>query len=262
MQSLRGQRVLLVNDDGIDAPGIRVLEEVVREFTDDVWVVAPDDERSGAARSLSITVPVRVRQVDDRHFAVRGTPTDCVVLAYHELMQDRPPDVLLSGINRGANLGEDVSYSGTAAAAMEGLTLGMKSVALSLVFTFGGEKYWDTARRHCPAVLDFLLGQPWPDARFYNVNFPDCPPDEVSGMRITRQGNRPPGSFIPERRIDGRDVPYYWIKLNYRDGEMQDGTDLTAVYHKAVSITPMHLDQTDYALRDRLAEQLGAGSAG
>jgi 5'-nucleotidase len=144
---LGDHRVLIVNDDGIEAHGIKMLEEIAREFTDDVWVVAPDEEKSGFSHSISMTIPIRVRKVDDRHFAVKGTPTDCALLAIYEFMGGRPPTVLLSGINRGANLAEDITYSGTAAAAMEGALLGIRSIALSQVFEIGGEVHWSTARR-------------------------------------------------------------------------------------------------------------------
>ncbi len=134
MHRLSKHRLLLVNDDGIDAPGIILLEKIARRYTDEVWVVAPDEEKSGASHSISMNMPVRVRKRDDRHFAITGTPTDCVLLAIYEIMSEKPT-MLLSGINRGANLGEDITYSGTAAAAMEGALIGIPSVALSQVFT-------------------------------------------------------------------------------------------------------------------------------
>src|SRR5258708_3784071 len=141
-------RVLIVNDDGIDAPGIVLLEELVRTFTDQVWVVAPDEERSGAGHSLSLSHPIRVRQRDDRHFAIKGTPTDCTLLGVYDLMGGEKPDVLLSGINRGPNLAEDITYSGTASAAIEGAMLGIPSIALSQIMTYQSEVHSDTARRY------------------------------------------------------------------------------------------------------------------
>ena len=137
--SPKPHRILVVNDDGIDAEGIKLLEELAHRWTDDVWVVAPDEEKSGFSHAISMTVPVRMRKIDDRHYAVKGTPTDCALLGIYELMGDLLPTVLLSGVNRGANLAEDVTYSGTAAAAMEGALLGIRSIALSQVFTIGGE---------------------------------------------------------------------------------------------------------------------------
>ena len=135
-------RILLTNDDGIDAPGIKVLEEIVRAFTDDIWVVAPDHEKSGAGHSVSLHTPIRLRKTSERHYAVMGTPTDCVLMAFYEIMKDRKPTFLLSGINNGANLAEDVTYSGTIAAAMEGTLIGLRSIALSVVRPLG-----ETAQR-------------------------------------------------------------------------------------------------------------------
>lgn len=258
MKNLHNARVLLVNDDGIDAPGIKLLETLVRRYTDDVWVVAPDEEKSGASHSLSITMPVRLRKVDDKRYAVKGTPTDCVLLAVHELMPDTPPDLVLSGINRGANLAEDITYSGTAAAAMEGMALGIPSIALSQVFNLGEAISWEACEHYCCEVLEFLLAQPWPVDCFINVNFPSLPADQVQGIRITRQGHRPPGSFTPERRIDGRDVPYYWIKLTYKDGNIEPGTDLEAMRDRFISITPAQLDLTADSLRMSLERALAA----
>ena len=158
---LGDHRVLIINDDGIEAHGIKLLEEIAREFTDDVWVVAPDEEKSGFSHSISMTIPIRVRKVDERHFAVKGTPTDCALLAIYEFLGGRPPTVLLSGINRGANLAEDITYSGTAAAAMEGALLGIRSIALSQVFEIGGQVHWSTARHFAPPILERLLACDW-----------------------------------------------------------------------------------------------------
>ena len=250
-------RILLVNDDSIHGDGIVLLERLVRQFTDDIWVVAPDEEKSGASHSLSLTQPIRVRQIDDRHWAIKGTPTDCALLAIYEFMKDTPPTVLLSGINRGANLAEDITYSGTAAAAMEGCLLGIRSVALSQVFTIGGQPHWDTAEKYAPPVLERLLTCDWEAGTFVNVNFPDCPSGEVTGIRITRQGQRPPGSFRPLGRIDARNMPYYWIQMTYADGGEEAETDLEAMRDKAVSVTPMHLDLTAEGFRGRLGQVFG-----
>jgi 5'-nucleotidase len=251
MHKLSKHRLLLVNDDGIDAPGIILLEKIMRRYTDDIWVVAPDEEKSGASHSISMNVPVRVRRRDERHFAIKGTPTDCVLLGIYEIMTERPT-LLLSGINRGANLGEDIIYSGTAAAAMEGALLGIPSVALSQVFAPRAKVPWDTAERYTPIVLEALMEAEWQPNNFVNVNFPDALPDEVTGTRVTSQGQRPPGSFRPERRVDARDVPYYWIKLAYEVGGFDRGTDLEAIRDKALSITPVQLNMTAHPFREQL----------
>ena len=253
---LGDHRVLIVNDDGIEAHGIKMLEEIAREFTDDVWVVAPDEEKSGFSHSISMTIPIRVRKVDDRHFAVKGTPTDCALLAIYEFMGGRPPTVLLSGINRGANLAEDITYSGTAAAAMEGALLGIRSIALSQVFEIGGEVHWSTARRFAPPILERLFACDWEAGSFVNVNFPDASPEKVGRTRVTSQGRRLPGSFRPVRRVDERAFPYYWIKLTYNTGELEEGTDLQAISEDDVSVTPMHLDFTSKPFRHALERAL------
>lgn len=244
MSALARERILLVNDDGIEGPGMRLLERLVREVCDDVWVVAPDEERSGSAHSLSITLPVRARRLEEKRYAVKGTPTDCVLLAHHEFMRDAPPTLVISGINRGANLGEDITYSGTLSAALEGALLGMRAIAISQVFSFGSEPHWDTSERYTIELLEKLVAAEWPEDVFYNINFPDCAADDVTGVEVTSQGRRPPGSFVPERRVDGREVPYYWIRLLYKEGDFPPGTDLAAAAHGAVSVTPLHPDMT------------------
>jgi len=237
-------KVLIVNDDGIDARGILLLEEVARTFTDQVWVVAPDEERSGAGHSLSVIHPIRVRRRDDRHFAIKGTPTECTLLGVHDLMGGVRPDLLLSGINRGRNLAEDITYSGTVAAAIEGAMLGIPSIALSQAITHQSKTHWDTARQYAPRVIRRLLTMNWRPGTVVNVNFPNCTPDSVTGIQITSQGMRPPGSFRPVKRVDERHVPYYWIKADYLEGGEAEGNDLRAALDNAVSVTPLHLDMT------------------
>jgi 5'-nucleotidase len=244
MAATNRPRILIVNDDGIDAPGIVLLEEIARGFTDDVWVVAPDEERSGAGHSLSLTYPIRLRQRDARHFAVKGTPTDCALLGVYELMPDRRPDVLLSGINRGPNLAEDITYSGTASAAIEGAMLGIPSISLSQIITYQSEIHWGTSRKYAPIVIEQLLRMKWRPGTFVNVNFPNCPPEAVTGIRVTRQGLRPAGTFRPMPRVDERHVPYYWIKIAFPHGGEEDGNDLRAAADRAVSVTPLQIDMT------------------
>ena len=216
----------------------------MRLFTDDVWVVAPDEERSGAGHSLSLSHPIRVRRRGPRHFAIKGTPTDCALLGVYELMQDGRPDVLLSGINRGPNLAEDITYSGTASAAIEGAMLGIPAVALSQIITYQSEIHWATARQYAPIVIERLLAMRWRPGTFVNVNFPNCPPDKVTGIRITSQGLRPAGTFRPVGRVDERHVPYYWIKVAFPHGGEMPGNDLQAAADNAVSVTPLHLNMT------------------
>lgn len=255
-------RILITNDDGIHAPGIAALEEIARAFTDDVWVVAPDQEKSGAGHSVSLTHPIRMRQLDDKRYQIAGTPTDCVLMAVSQFMTDGPPGILLSGINSGANLAEDVSYSGTIAAAMEGTQLGIRSIALSQLRALDGQADFAPAMRYAPALLATLLAlDEWPPGSFINVNFPNCAPAEVSGVRLTTQGQRPPGTFSIDARIDARSQPYYWVKITYASGNEHPQTDLQAIAERAVSVTPIKMDFTDYDWRRTLASVLpGSGN--
>lgn len=239
-----GKRVLIVNDDGIDGPGIKLLEAIARRYTDDVWVVAPDEERSGAGQSISISHPIRFIQRDERHFAVRGTPTDCALLGINTFTGDRKPDILLSGINAGPNLAEDVHYSGTCAAAKEGALLGIPSFAISQMRSYGNPARWETSEAYVPGLLEQIVATEWKPGSFINVNIPNVQPDAITGIRITRQGQRLPGGFLPVERVDERTVPYYWVKICPNPPDLVEGTDLHAVAHGAISITPMQLDLT------------------
>lgn len=253
---MTGKRILIVNDDGIDGEGIKLLERIARVTSDDVWVVAPDEEKSGASQSISIAQPIRYVQRDERHFAVRGSPTDCALLGIHEFLEGRKPDILLSGINSGPNLAEDVLYSGTCAAAKEGALLGIPSVALSQMRSYGVAANWETSAHFIPGILKSLLDMEWRAGSFVNVNVPNVPAAEITGVRITSQGRRPPGGFVPMRRVDERHVPYFWVKIASPVGELIEGTDLHAVSENAISVTPMQLETTCHALIDPLAEAL------
>lgn len=255
---LSRQRVLLTNDDGIHAPGIVLLEKVVRRYTDDVWVVAPSEERSGASHSISMHDPIRHRALDERHHAIKGTPTDCALMGIYKIMPERPT-LLISGINWGANLAEDVTYSGTAAAAMEGALLGVPSIALSQVHHMS-EVHWDTAESFLPEVLEKILSVGLMPGTFVNVNFPPVRPSEVRGIRVVSQGLRPPGSFVPVERVDARTKPYFWIKIAYNPGNMHDGTDLKAIADGEIAISPIQLDMTAHAMMDRLAKVFDTAS--
>lgn len=237
-------RILLVNDDGIHAEGLSLLEAIACEFTDDVWVVAPDEEKSGAAHSISLSVPLRCRKLGERKYAVKGTPADCVMLAIWQLMADAPPTVVLSGINHGENLGDDVIYSGTTGAAMESAVLGIPSIAFSQVRTLGQIPRLDAARAFGKEILAKLLDCSWERGIIVNVNFPDVSPDQVTGVRVTRLGSRPPGTFRPAPEKDGRNLPYYWVKVAYGAGPLEPGTDLTAVKNNEISVTALQVDMT------------------
>ncbi len=256
-QASARHRILITNDDGIHAPGIELLEEIARDISDDVWVVAPDSERSGAGHSVSITNPIRMRQLGPKRYEIGGTPTDCVLMALWQFMSDGRPTVVLSGINSGANLGEDVSYSGTIAAAMEGTLLGIRSIALSQIRPPGGVADYAPSRAFAPGLLRRLIElDAWPQGSFVNINFPDCPVAEVNGVRLTRQGQRPPGSFTIDARVDARNQPYFWVKIQYPEDKAPPDTDLEAVADKAISVTPIRMDFTDHEWRSTLGEAL------
>ncbi|MFM2280588.1 MAG: hypothetical protein RLZZ444_2819 [Pseudomonadota bacterium] len=254
--NLNGHRILLTNDDGIHAPGIILLEKIIRRYTDNVWVVAPSEERSGASHSISMHDPIRLRSLDDRHHAIKGTPTDCALMGIYQLMPE-PPTMLMSGINWGANLAEDITYSGTAAAAMEGALLGVPSIAFSQVHNMS-DVYWDTAETFLPEVLEGILKAGFLPGTFVNVNFPPVPPSEVRGIRVVDQGQRPPGSFLPVKRTDERSKAYFWIKIAYNPGNAHDGTDLKAIADGEIAVSPIQLDMTARAMSERLGKAFGS----
>ncbi len=250
------ERILVTNDDGIRADGLAVLERIARHLAPEVWVVAPEVEQSGAGHSLTLRRPLRIREVAPRRFAIDGTPTDCVMLAVKHLMAGARPDLVLSGVNRGANLGEDVTYSGTIAAAMEGTLLGLPSVALSLHTEDRGIAHWETAERHGPAVVRGVLSVDWPRNGFMNVNFPDVAADEVSGIEVTEEGRRKIGDAI-QVGTDPRGMDYYWIGNQRAEDRHAPGTDLEAVFRGAISVTPLSMDLTDRTMLDPLRGVFG-----
>ena len=185
-------RILLTNDDGIDAPGLHALREIAGQLSKDVWVVAPEVNKSGAGHSLSLNEPLRMRQLDERAYAVRGTPTDCVIMGVRHVLGDKKPDLILSGVNRGANMAEDVTYSGTIAGAFEGTVIGIRSIALSQAYGFESktDPRWSCALEHGADVVRKLLSIDWPPGVLMNVNVPDTEPEKAKATLITRQGKR------------------------------------------------------------------------
>jgi len=240
--------ILVSNDDGIRAAGIRALEAVLAPLGE-VWVVAPDREQSAASHSLSLYRPLRVDEIDARHFAVDGTPTDAVNLAINGIMKAKP-HLVVSGINHGGNMGDDITYSGTVSAAMEGTLLGVPSIAVSLMVRKGPDANpspdfalaADFAARLARVVSERGL----PRDTLLNVNVPDLPPAEVRGYLVTRQGKRRYGDAIVEH-LDPRGRKYYWIGGEDLGFIPAEGTDCTAVAGGYISITPLHLDLTNYA---------------
>lgn len=240
---LSKSRILITNDDGINAPGLKVLEKVAKSLTKDVWVVAPETEQSGAGHSLTLTQPLRMRRVGTRRYAVSGSPTDCVLFAVCKLMADDPPDLVLSGVNRGANIGDDVTYSGTVAAAMEATILELPAIALSQETNDEKVAHWPTAARYAPDVVRKLVAAGWSSDVFMNVNFPDCSPDEVAGMSVVAQGRRKAGYEIREL-VDPRLLKYYWIGPAVAREPRAGNTDYQAMDRREIAITPLHMDLT------------------
>jgi 5'-nucleotidase len=238
-------RILLSNDDGIRAPGLKVLERVARTLSRDVWVVAPEEEQSGASHSLSLRRPLRIRKLGPRRYAVDGTPTDCVLLAINVIMRDRRPTLLLSGVNHGGNMGEDMTYSGTVAAAMEGTLLEVPSIACSLATTNGQKPLWEAAAACLPDVIRKLARAPWPRNTLVNVNIPNLPADQIRGVKATAQGQRKLGGGIVGG-VDPRGRPYYWIGPNRDEDAGKQGTDIWAVAQGYVAVTPAFLDLTHH----------------
>jgi 5'-nucleotidase len=256
-------RILITNDDGIHSEGLDVCEKIARTLSDDVWIVAPEFDQSGVAHSLSLNDPLRLRQVGERRFAVRGTPTDCIIMGARHVLKDKVPDLVLSGVNRGRNAGEDVIYSGTIAGAMEAAVLGIPALALSQSYKSrsGQKPYWETGLHFAPDIIRRVLAEGLPRDVLVNINFPDCRPEEVKGIDVTAQGRRRQERLHIDERTDGRGNPYYWIAyVRQPFVKAADGTDLAALDRRRVSVTPLKLDMTDDPFMTRLAELFGSGN--
>lgn len=249
-------RILLTNDDGIHAPGLEVLERVARQLSDDVWVCAPAEENSGAGHSLTLHMPVRLREHGHQRYSVTGTPTDAVNLALRKLFADKKPDVIISGINNGENLADDVTYSGTISAAMEGALAGIHAIALSQATRDAGHGF-AAAGAWAERVLRPLLDAPFAKRTVVNVNFPALAPDAVKGIRVVRQGfhDYDRGSLV--EGTDPRGRPYFWFGLHDIEHSLDHGTDLEAVSEGYISVTPLQVDLTHHASIGTLAERFG-----
>lgn len=252
-------RFLVSNDDGVDATGIQVLAQALRALGE-VTVVAPDRDRSGASNSLTLDQPIRVSRIDDQTFRVAGTPTDCVHLALSGML-DFDPDIVVSGINNAANLGDDVIYSGTVAAAMEGRFLGHPAVAVSLVTREGSGRHFESAARAARLIVQRLKTDPLPADTILNVNVPDLPWAEIKGFEVTRLGHRHRAEpCVPQQDPRGR--PIWWIGPAGPEQDAGAGTDFHAVRTGHISITPIHVDLTRYQALDTVAgwvDALGEG---
>jgi len=253
-------RILCTNDDGIHAPGLQIVEQIARALSDDVWIVAPELDQSGVSHSLSLNDPLRLREVGERRYAVRGTPTDCVIMGARHILKDKGPDLVLSGVNKGRNVAEDVVYSGTIAGALEGTILGLPSFALSQEFSFEtrSKPTWDIGIDYGPRIIRKVMEAGVPRNTVININFPACAPGDVAGVQVTRQGKRNLGFLKVDERLDGRGNPYFWIgfaNLAHVDKPDAD-TDLAALASNHISVTPLRLNRTDEAFSETLTAAL------
>ena len=237
------QRILVTNDDGINAPGLKVLEEIARSLANEIWVVAPETEQSGAGHSLTLTEPLRLRKLGRQRFALSGTPTDCVLFAVCELMRHAPPDLVLSGVNQGANIGDDMTYSGTVAAAMEATILEIPAIALSQQTNDDKQAQWPTAAHHAPDIIRRLVTQGWSPGILINVNFPDRRPEDVAGVSVVAQGRRKAGYKI-HKMTDPRQRIYYWIGTAVKRAVRFGNSDYQALERGEIAITPLHMNLT------------------
>ena len=238
-------RIIVTNDDGIFSEGIERLAASLATVGD-VFTVAPDQERSAAGHSLTLHHPLRAKLIGPQRWSVDGTPTDCVNWGVLHLLKDERPKLLFSGINLGLNLGDDVTYSGTVSAAFEGTLLGIPSVAVSQEIETGFT--FDAAMRFAERLARHVLEEPLPAGTLINVN---VPAGEPQGLRVARLGKRRYGETVIEK-TDPRGRPYYWIGSTIPAGDLEEGTDITAVAEKYISMTPLHLDLTDYRSMEAL----------
>lgn len=244
--------ILISNDDGINSEGLHKLHETLKDLGE-VFVVAPDRDQSAVSHSLSLYRPLRIEQISDNVYTVDGTPTDCVNIAVNGILKDREIDIVVSGINKGENLGDDITYSGTVSAAMEGALLGVPSIAVSLAtkvdFNFEAAAYYSKL------IAEYVLRSNLPPATILNVNVPHMPRGDIRGVLVTRQGKRVYGEPIVEK-VDPRGRKYYWIG-GYELGSVDiENSDIAAVKDGYVSVTPISLDLTDYGFLDKLRGDL------
>jgi len=249
-------RILLTNDDGIDAPGLEVLERIAQELAREVWVVAPEHDQSGVSHAVSLHHPVRLSPRGLRRWAVTGTPGDCAVMAISHLMRATPPQLLLSGVNRGANLGIETVFSGTVGGAMTGMMLGIPAIALSQAWTDRAHVRWDTAARLGPHIVRRLLEIGWSAATCLSINFPDLPPDQVGPLTLARQGAGSVEGMDVEARTDPRGLTYYWVGFRRGDRDQGPESDIEALKGGRITVTPLRYDRTDEEAYALLAKSL------
>lgn len=251
-------RVLLTNDDGIDAPGLAVLEEVAATLAREVWVVAPEHDQSGTSHSISLHAPIRFSNRGRQRFGVSGTPGDCVVMAVRHIMADAPPALVLSGVNRGANLGVETVFSGTVGAAMTALLLGIPSIALSQAFSDRESVRWDTARALAPDVIRRLVLAGWSGQACLNVNFPDVAPERAGPLTPTRQGAGLVRNINVVPRVDPRGLTYHWLQFHREPVQDAQDSETAVVASGGIAVTPLQFERTNEAAFASLDPGAGA----
>ncbi|MEM7189624.1 MAG: 5'/3'-nucleotidase SurE [Pseudomonadota bacterium] len=255
-------RILLTNDDGINAPGLEVAEAIAREVGGpdaEIWVLAPDQERSGVGHCISYTAPTRLTELGLRRYALDGYPADCVLVGLHKLLKEMPPDLVLSGVNRGHNVAEDVVYSGTAGAAMEGGLNRVRSIALSQFYRQppeGPDDVWAAARAHGAAAVRAAMRMPCPDTVFYNINFPAAEPDAVKGMTVCPQGIRAEATFAVTDYEAANKRRFHFYNHQTANASAPDGSDARNLIEGWVTITPLRPQLTATDLMDAAAAAL------
>lgn len=264
---LSNARIMITNDDGYNSAGIMLLKEISEEFSNDVWIVAPEFEKSGASHALSFQNSLTLKKHDERVFSVNGTPSDCVVIGIQKVLKEKSPDIIFSGINSGCNVGEDVTYSGTIAAAMEGIIRKIPSIAISQNYESGkkNEIVWDSSKKFLKEILSNLTSIGWSDNTFMNINFPHCLSKDVKGLEITSQGNRENDDLVLyeveknefrfglKRRIENNVSN---LSNNSKSSSSSSMTDVQAIANQYISITPLHIDLTHSQSLDYLKTSL------
>jgi 5'-nucleotidase len=249
-------RVILTNDDGIDAPGMAVLEEIAAQIAKEVWVVAPEHDQSGQSHAISLHHALRVHERGFRRFGVTGTPGDCAAMGICYLMKDCPPQLMLSGVNRGLNLGIESVFSGTVGGAMTAMMLGVPAIALSQAFTDRRNVPWDTARTLGAKTIERLVEIGWADRACLNVNFPPLPADEAGPIALAKQGEGVIAGMNVESRVDPRGMTYHWLNFHRSDRQQSPGTDYSAMRAGRIVVTPLRYDRTDEDAFNELAQKL------
>jgi 5'-nucleotidase len=249
-------RVMLTNDDGIDAPGMAVMEEIAAQIAHEVWVVAPEHDQSGQSHAISLHHALRVSERGARRFGITGTPGDCAAMGLCHLMKDAPPELVLSGVNRGLNLGMETVFSGTVGGAMTAMMLGVPALALSQAFTDRNNVPWATSRTLGAEVIRKLLAIGWGKQAVLNINFPPVPPDQAGPVTLARQGEGMVAGMHVETRIDPRGMQYHW--LNFKRGDRQQGpeSDYSSMRAGNITVSPLRYDRTDDDAYGDLAKHL------